>query len=706
MLTRRLVEHAKQVAQLAPVRPAVKAGVRAAVATLLPMALVGPAHAAAGLWMCVGGFNASFADRGGAYQARARGMSAVALACAVSVGVGALAGQEAWVAIPATLLWVTACSYLGVYGATAAFVGNIAASAFVISLALPVTTPREALVRAGALLVGALWAMLLSLLLWPIRSYRPARLAVARTLRAVADYGAAVGAQAPGASAEGWAALIPAHHPALRATLEETRQTLADIRRGRQERGRGEALLVLLQSADLSFAGLIALADLLESLSAAPALTAWREQVARALAELAQAQRELARVAETEGHPAPPAALSPLPEALRAGLPSSLAEVDRARAQHVLRLLGQLRGYAETAREAALGLSSGHLPSPPEAPPGPASEAQRRPLLEPLRENLTGSSMVLRHALRVGVTTAAAVALTRALHQSHGYWVTITVLTIMLPNTGPTFLKGLQRVVGTVVGGVLAALVAAWLHDPRGLMVLSFFTVAASVALIAVNYGLYTIFLTVTFVLLAEVGSGDWSLAGVRIVNTLIGGTLALAGTWLLWERSEHELFPEQLAGALRADATYLHEALAAWRGEPRPAALGEARRALGLAAINAEVSFQRLLSEPRSRRERIEPWMTLMMYTRRLATSITAIAASPPERADARAPEGLAQLEQVATGVLEDVANAVLHDRTPQPLPELPELATPHEPLLQAQLERVARQLRVLHAAAARRAT
>ncbi|WP_224366562.1 FUSC family protein [Hyalangium versicolor] len=728
MITRRLVEHSKDVARLAPVRPAVKAGIRASLAAILPAVLSNILQLTGGLWLSVGGFNTSFVDKGGSYRARASTMGAAALAGALSATVAGLASMHPAVAIPAALLWVTACSYAGAYGTAASFVGNTAASTFVISLALPGTGLVESLERGAFVIGGALWAMTLSLVLWPIRPYRPSRLAVARCFRAVADLAADVGHLSTHAQGDAsWQALIQRHHGRLRETLEEARNTLAATRRGRSESHRGERLLVLLEIADAMFGVLVGLGDVMESLVNEGGSEPARAEVERTLSAASQTLQELAPITETEGAPQQLPSLNWGAEALRklldpAGADSAspaLPASAQVKTLHAAQLLAQLREFAGLAVGNATSLHDDH-PTHGEQVPQRGEHSEQRPsLLEPLRVNLTWKSMVLRHALRVGVTTTLAVAVAKGLNLSHGYWVTITVLTIMLPYSGPTFLKALQRVVGTVVGGILAAAVAAELHHPYAILVLVFFTAAISVAVIVVNYGLFTIFVTVTFVLLAEIGSGDWNLARVRIINTLMGGALALAGSWLLWERPEKELFPEQLAEAHRAQREYLRQLVAAYLDGRKflDPALSEARRKMGLATINAETSFQRLLAEPRRRAEPIEPPMTLLVYTRRFAAAMIALFTTQPQQATVQLRSLLERFAQNAEKVLDDLADAALQGRNPAPLPDFEAVLQPsHAPtvesatrpgddsLLQAQLRWMVRQLTVLHGAASRR--
>jgi len=711
-MIRRLVEHSKEVVRFAPVQPAVMAGLRAAIASVLPLALAHALHLPGGLWLCLGGFNASFADKGGSYRARATSMGAGLIAGALAVSLGAVAGSDPLLSIVVALFWLTACSFGGVYGAAANVVGNTAASAFVVSLALPPHELSEALQRGGFLALGALWAMFLSLVLWPIRPYAPSRLAVAQCFRAVEAYAGEVNRLfAGGAEGEEWQVLIQRHHAGIRETLEVAGSTLAATRRGRGESERGEQLLVLLQIAEVMFGTVIALGDVLESLGREvrdePAWT----HVERTLATFCLALQRLARGVESEGRVRELPTLEWGSEAGEAA--RSLAMGERAALGYAFRLLAQLRDFVEAATKTETRLA-GVRTAPQGTPP---SWKQR--VLGPLRDNLSLDSMVLRHALRVGLTTTIAVGVALAFIPSHGYWVTITVLTIMQPYTGATFLKGLQRVTGTVVGGLLAAAIASSLHSPYVILPFVFVTVAISIAIIPLNYGLYTVFLTLTFVLLAEWETGDTTLAQVRVLNTLMGGALALAGTWLLWERSERELLPEQLAAALRANREHFLLALSERLGASprRPDELfSEARRKIGLATLNAEASFLRLLSEPRRRTEPIEPLMTLLAYLRRFAAAVISVSASPRDEVSKRIRTQVERFADSAALVLEDLAEAVHRGRVPSPLPDLHGLLrwdertegraeAEVEPLLRLQLERVARRILVLHGAVSRRA-
>src|SRR5262249_6952731 len=113
-------------------------------------------------------------------------------------------------------------------------------------------------------------------------------------------------------------------------------------------------------------------------------------------------------------------------------------------------------------------------------------------------------SVMMRHALCMSLSTAAAVFLMGALHLSRGYWTTLTCLVILQPHGIVTLAKALQRVAGTIVGAGIAIVAATWIHDPCFLVVSVFLLTTVSVALLPLNYGIFAVFLMPSFVLLVK----------------------------------------------------------------------------------------------------------------------------------------------------------------------------------------------------------
>jgi YccS/YhfK family integral membrane protein len=203
-------------------------------------------------------------------------------------------------------------------------------------------------------------------------------------------------------------------------------------------------------------------------------------------------------------------------------------------------------------------------------PPQGEDNALQNPSPDSLREawgrvrlQLTPTSARFRHALRLGLAMLAGYGVLRWVHPEQGYWILLTVMLVCQPDFGATRTRVLQRVVGTVLGLVTGwALLKLFPATPAQLAL----TVVAGVLFFVARYRKYlaaSAAVTV-LVLLAfnQVGNG-FELIWPRLLDTLIGGALAVAATFLVlpdWRERELRLL---FARTLEADAAYLQQILA-----------------------------------------------------------------------------------------------------------------------------------------------
>src|SRR5436853_4091561 len=111
-------------------RPAIVAGLRAAMATMVPLLVTQLLHSSGGTWASLGGFSAAVADRGGAYRIRAATMGALTVGAAIGVIVGGLVGGTTWLAVLLTFVIVGVLSLAREFGISAGGVGTSIAVAF------------------------------------------------------------------------------------------------------------------------------------------------------------------------------------------------------------------------------------------------------------------------------------------------------------------------------------------------------------------------------------------------------------------------------------------------------------------------------------------------------------------------------------------------------------------------------------------------
>ena len=137
----------------------------------------------------------------------------------------------------------------------------------------------------------------------------------------------------------------------------------------------------------------------------------------------------------------------------------------------------------------------------------------------------------------------------------------------------------------------------------------------------AVNYSLYVFFLTPLFVLILDLthpGVREVSIAGIRALNTVIGGAVGLAGSLLLWPGSEGDRLKLALADAVERNGKLARVALTSPGDDVGP--IRTARREAGLASNRADETRRRAALEIWWRRGELKAADAVLAATRRLA--------------------------------------------------------------------------------------
>lgn len=602
-------------------------GVRAALAIAAVMVL----NEWAGLPLlteaAMGALLTCLCDGGGPLRRRVPALLAFAgLGALVTAGFGLLRPLGLPAIVPLATVVIVLFSFARAWGPVAMQVGNLLVVVTVLSLDT-VESPRIAITLGALFGAGSLWALVLTMVIWRIHPFRPARRAVAEVFRRLGALVADVVPLLEGADPGAWADHARAHRRHVRDGIEIARTLVMDTVR---IRGGGSARanqsVIQIEAADQLFGVLIALSDVLEQ---APPDT--RAQAARALPALRLLLAALsdATARDTATHdPAMAAMTTRLLEAF-AGL------------YEIPALAGLAQAVVARLRIALLLTTpEGLLPGRDDSE-GAASRLQDR-LLAPARANLAWSSPIARHALRAGVVAAPALAFTLSMGDVYAHWLTITLVLTLQPFFALTWQKALERSAGTVAGGLVAALIATVVHTPLATAAVMVPLAITAFATRAVSFGLFMACLTPMVVLLSELGrpgASEFTIALARAAYTVGGGALAVLGAGLLWPSWEPIRVRAALADAIRAHAAYADLELAALI-EPRPpgaemhgAPLEAARRAAGLASNTLETALNRALQEPRQRaRAEAQAALVVDAALRRLAGRLLALQHDPAQ--------------------------------------------------------------------------
>jgi uncharacterized membrane protein YccC len=688
-------------------------GLRAASAVGVAMATshaLGLPPAAAAL----GAFNPLLVDNGGPYRTRLTTMLTTIFGGAIAYIAGALVPGHLPVIILITMLTAFTVTYGRVLSQQMASSSVLILVLYFAGLGGTVHTLREALIAAGIVLLGGAWSVVLSLLLWPIDTFRPARQAVAACYHGMEAFTSGLAHIAPETAAE-----LEHADPHFewrrnqRIRIEEARATLSGTAaRAPSRTVRFRNLTVLLETSDMLLARAMRLSEL-QSAAARADLTASFELATDVALWLAVAEHAVA--VALDARPADTAASFGYRGSSRLQFVDRRRERIRERAaQPALQPHDSLYAYIlREERDALLELeivfdAIRALWTGLEAPSSHLAATLVRDLSpgwqEALQRNFTMESAAFRHALRMMVVAAVDVVVMRLIHVNHGFWLPMTSIILIQPFSAGTLRKSVQRITGTVAGGILAALLAALVAEPLAISAIVTVLGALTVATFAVDYAVFCLFLTPTFVLLSLPHPYDWQYAFIRIGTTLAGALIAIVAMRCLWpERADVEL-GQLMRRSAGAAANYLQAMLDFWSFEQPVLApverqfLAPARRACGLASNDTEEAVDRILQEPtfghRNTAETVlrNESLTFVTYMRRLTQSITTLAlvgTGSPEGRHRLAPIA-ADLARLAEGALAPPARSD-GERLPLPLD-----------LAEEQMQRIERQTAVLLRAAA----
>jgi uncharacterized membrane protein YccC len=505
------------------------------------------------------------------------------------------------------------CAYARVWGQPAQAVGNLLAVVLLLGTDDALGW-RAALAVAGVFIAGGAWALLLTLAIWRLHPYGPARRAVADVWAALADMTRMIRRlsedEAPIAA---WEAQARGGRGNVRGTMERARTILMETvdTRGPSS-GPAAQNLLRLEAADQVFAALIGLSDRLESLRPDD-----RKKAVPLLRRLRALLVVLARATETEKLDRTGRFDRTIAALCADG---SLAD---GIAPYAARLADRLRVATKFVDPAQYLPGSGRQ--------GEAGLPFAQRLAGPFRANLNWRSASFRHAARSGAVVGAALAGTLIWHGPYTHWLTITLVLVMQPFFATTWQRSLERVGGTLLGGAVAALLSTLMQSKLHIVGLLPVLGALALAVRQVSYGVYIAVYTPTVILLVESihpGESQVHIAAARAGFTIMGGLIAVAANALLWPSWEPDRVRADLRAALAAHAGYAASVL---EGNPGIDA-DRARRAAGLASNNLEASLARVMQEPRrGQRDRLQAVLVADATLRRIAGRLTAIALDPP---------------------------------------------------------------------------
>jgi YccS/YhfK family integral membrane protein len=332
-----------------------------------------------------------------------------------------------------------------------------------------------------------------------------------------------------------------------------------------------------------------------------------------------------------------------------------------------------------------------------------------------LRTQLTPTSLLFRHALRLPLALSIGYAMVHLIHPSQGYWIILTTLFVCQPNYGATRRKLGQRIIGTAIGLTVAWALFDLFPNP---LVQSCFAIAAGVVFFinrTTRYTLATAAITLMVLFcFNQVGDG-YGLFLPRLFDTLLGSLIAGLAVFLFLPDWQGRRLNKVLANTLTCNSIYLRQIMQQYAaGKSDDLAYRLARRNAHNADAALSTTLANMLMEPGHFRKEADVGFRFLVLSHTLLSYLSGLGAHretqlPPDvrehLIDGAGVRLAASIDEIAQGLASKLPIAIQSDEEEalaNTLEQMPDEIDEGQRLVQTQLALICRQLGPLRTLAA----
>jgi uncharacterized membrane protein (TIGR01666 family) len=245
-----------------------------------------------------------------------------------------------------------------------------------------------------------------------------------------------------------------------------------------------------------------------------------------------------------------------------------------------------------------------------------------------IRENLSFSSSIFRHSLRLTITIAIGFIIGIIFPLQNVYWILLTIIVIMRPGYGLTKERSYHRIIGTVAGGLIAFGVLLFLHNTLVIGTLAILCMLLGFTLTPTNYKVGAMFVTIYVVFIYGMLNPNVSeVIQYRIVDTAIGALLVFGANYFFWPTWEFVSLPMFVRKSIEANRDYLNEIALLYNNKGiAPVTYRLARKNAFVEIGNLMQSYQRMAQEPKSKQKQQQQIYKLAVLNHTLLSSLASL--------------------------------------------------------------------------------
>lgn len=219
--------------------------------------------------------------------------------------------------------------------------------------------------------------------------------------------------------------------------------------------------------------------------------------------------------------------------------------------------------------------------------------------------NLTLKSSQFKHALRVTTGLLIGYSVSLFFPLGHGYWILLTIATILKPAYSISRTRNKQRLLGTITGVIIGFVFLYFVKSNTLAFLLLLCTMVIAYSLLKLNYYISCVCITI-YVLISFhfLNNSNFDIViKDRLIDTIIGCGIAFIISFIVFPVWEHEQVKDLITKLVSANKQYFNAVASLSKPSiGQQEIYNPARKEAFVALANLSDSFQRILSEKRNK--------------------------------------------------------------------------------------------------------
>ncbi|MGF7232341.1 FUSC family membrane protein [Arachidicoccus sp.] len=230
--------------------------------------------------------------------------------------------------------------------------------------------------------------------------------------------------------------------------------------------------------------------------------------------------------------------------------------------------------------------------------------------------HLSLKSGMFRHAIRVAVAIMIGAIIGHSFGVGHAYWIMMTTVIVLKPAYSLARKKNFDRISGTIVGAIISFGIIYFTKNDTWLFVFLCIGTLISCTFSRINYFIYVIGITVMVVVVYGFINKNTmdTVLFQRLMNSLIGGFIGFLASYFILPNWESKLANGFMLEMIAANKKYFEAIMQVFTDASFDLTqLKLYRKNVFIALANLSDNFQRMLSDPKKKRQNLQNLLGLV---------------------------------------------------------------------------------------------